>query len=338
MIKQSDLLRLIEGECSPTEAAAIQAWVAADSRRAELLDELRAVWRLTGATTRNWDVAAARERLLEARDRKPGARGPFPEQPRAMSVTPPKWLWAVRIAALVVLTLTGAVLWRLRTPRAALREYATARGERAELTFSDGSHVLLGVASRLRVPPDYGVRERTVELEGQAYFDVRHDAGRPFRVRTRHGTTEDLGTAFDVRAYDEEQYLQVVVAAGRVALRGANGSAVALTLRPRDRAVIDGRGNATTTSGVRLSQYLAWTRGALVFNDVPVARVIAQLNRWYDLDIRTANQSLDDERLTISFTTQSADEALAALAQVLDLRVARAGRVVRLTPLHPRRT
>jgi transmembrane sensor len=102
--------------------------------------------------------------------------------------------------------------------------------------------------------------------------------------------------------------------------------------------VIDARGNATTTSGVSLSQYLAWTRGALVFHDAPVARVIAQLNRWYDLDIQTADPALDDERITISFTTQSADEALAALARVLAVRVTRADRAVRLTPVHPRRT
>ena len=187
------------------------------------------------------------------------------------------------------------------------------------------------------MPGDYGVHERAVELEGQAYFVVRHDARLPFRVRTRRGTTEDLGTAFDVRAYGEEPYLQVVVATGRVALRGARGGdSVALMLRPRDRAVIDARGNAVTTSGVSLPQYLAWTHGALVFHDAPLASVIAQLGRRYDLDIQTEDHSLDAERLTISFTTQSADEAMAALAKVLDARVTRVERLVRLIPVHPR--
>src|SRR5256885_308007 len=187
----------------------------------------------------------------------------------ALPISP--WTGASRarwgaIAAAAALVLAGTAVWRLRAPAAVPSEYATARGQRVELSFSDGSRVLLGVDSRLRVPGDYGVRERVVELEGQAYFVVRHDARRPFRVRTRRGTTEDLGTAFDVRAYREESYLQVVVAAGRVALRGARGDAtdsVALTLKPRDRAVIDARGNATTTAGVSLKQYLAWTRGAL---------------------------------------------------------------------------
>jgi transmembrane sensor len=347
MIKQSDLLRLIEGECSPEEAAAIQAWVAADPRRGELLDELRAVWRLSGEGTRDWGFGEARDRLLDARDRSARGPGPLPARSRAMRVhgapgpraLAPRMRWGAMwpAAAAAALVLAGTVLWRLRAPAAAPREYATARGQRAELSFSDGSRVLLGVDSRLRVPRDYGVRERAVELEGQAYFLVRHDPRLPFRVRTRHGTTEDLGTAFDVRVYDEEHYLQVVVAAGRVALRSARGAdSVALTLKPRDRAVIDARGNAMTTSGVSLRQYLAWTRGALVFNDAPLTSVIAQLNRWYDLDIQTGDRSLDDERLTISFTTQSADEAMTALAKVLDARVTRVERLVRLIPVHPR--
>src|SRR5207249_8529449 len=66
MIEESDLLRFVEGECSPAEAAAIQAWIAAAPVRGELLDELRAVWRLTGDVTRPWDVGAARSRLLRA--------------------------------------------------------------------------------------------------------------------------------------------------------------------------------------------------------------------------------------------------------------------------------
>jgi len=344
MIKQSDLLRLIEGECSPEEAAAIQAWVAADPHRGELLDELRAVWRVSGEGTRDWGFEQARERLLDARNRAARWPDPFPVRSRALSTrgaaaprtAASRTRWGA-IAAAAALALAGTAGWRLRAPAAAPREYATARGQRVELSFSDGSRVLLGVDSRLRVPGDYGVRERVVELEGQAYFVVRHDARRPFRVRTRRGTTEDLGTAFDVRAYNEEEYLQVVVAAGRVALRGARGAdSVALTLRPRDRAVIDARGNAMTTSGVPLRQYLAWTRGALVFNDAPLLSVIAQLDRWYDLDIETGDRSLGDERLTISFTTQSADEALTALAKVLDARVTRAERLVRLIPAHPR--
>ncbi len=63
MFEQADLLRLIEGDCSPEEAAAIQAWIAGDPKRGELWDELRAVWRITGDTTRDWGIPESLRRL-----------------------------------------------------------------------------------------------------------------------------------------------------------------------------------------------------------------------------------------------------------------------------------
>jgi transmembrane sensor len=344
MIEQSDLLRFIEGDCSPEEAVAIQAWIAADPTRGELLDELTAVWRLTGDTTRAWDVAAARDRMLTARRGAPPPESP-PLPLRSQAIPPPHrqrhWgmapVWPARIAAAVLLVVAGAALWSLRPPPEPPREYATAPGQRAALTLPDGSRVLLSVGTRLLVPRDYGVRARAVELEGEAYFTVTHDPRRPFLVRTRHGTTEDLGTQFDVRAYRDEAYLQVVVAAGRVALRGAREADSVLLLRPHDRGVIDSLGAATISGRVSLGNYLAWTRGTLRFDDAPLGSVIAELERWYDLDIQTSDAALAEVRLTISFTTESADEALAALAQVLDVRVARTDRLVRLMPRRPRR-
>src|SRR2546430_14443728 len=125
MIKQSDLLRLIEGECSPEEAAAIQAWVAGDARRGELLDELRAVWRVSGEGTRDWGLAEARERLLDARNRAARGPGPFPERSRALSTRgaaapragaprPPSG----PVGRTGPLTLAGAGVRRLRAPAA----------------------------------------------------------------------------------------------------------------------------------------------------------------------------------------------------------------------------
>src|SRR2546429_929061 len=129
----------------------------------------------------------------------------------------------------------------------------------------DGYRVLLSVGTRLLVARDYGVVVRAVELEGEAYFVVRHDPAHPFLVRTAHGTTEDLGTEFDVRAYREERSLQVVVALGRVALRRAGG-ADSLLLHPRDRGVIDASGTVSIVRRGSLTHYLAWTRGTLRFD------------------------------------------------------------------------
>ena len=330
-IEESDLLRFVEGDCSPDEAAAIQAWIAADPRRGELLDEIRAVWRLTGSSTRRWVVAEARIRLLRSRGRHAaqGSAGssarpwPLPRAGQPFGI--------VRIAAAIGCLAAGVAVWRLRPHAEPFREYVTLHGQRLELTLPDSSRVLLSVGTRLRVPREFGVRDRVVELDGEAYFVVRHDPHRPFLVRTRRGVTEDLGTSFDVRAYPGDNYLQVVVAAGRVALRARDS---VLSLRSRERGVLDAHGVLRATSGVSLGDYLAWTRGTLVFHDAPLGEVVAQLGRWYAVDIDVSGAVAAGGRLTISFATRSVDEALATLAQVVDARWTRSGRMVRLTPLH----
>jgi len=338
MFTESDLLRFVEGDCSPAEAAAMQAWIAADPRRAAVLDELQAVWRLTGDATRRWDVAAARGRVRDARPGVPPRLYIVPDRARPagpFSASP----WLLRIAAAVILSLASALLWTRRPHPPPSREFATGPGQRAELSLPDGSRILLSVATRLRLPRDFGAHQRSVELDGEAYFVVRHDPAHPFMVRTPYGTAEDLGTEFDVHAYGHEDGVQVVVAKGSVALRAPSAAGTSrLNLRARDRGVIDARGRATRTSGVRLDNFVAWTRGSLVFEDAPLPRVLAELARWYDLDVATADRSLDDERVTIAFSSASADDALSALARVLNVRFTRTGRAVRLLPIvHDRR-
>jgi len=252
-----------------------------------------------------------------------------PEVTTSPVVTP-----AIAAAAIAVLVV-GSLRVFFNRPVGAPHAYATARGQLSSLTLPDGSRVLLGADTRLRVPRDYGVSSRTVDLEGEAYFAVEYDAKRPFIVRTEHGSTQDLGTEFAVRAYRQDA-VEVVVAEGRVALRGVKrADSVLVTLHPRERAVLDSSGGAMVTRDVPLANYLAWTRGALMFDDVPLAHVIAQLERWYDLEIEV-DEALADERVTISFMAKSADEAVKALAQVLDVRATRAGRLVRFMPVHAR--
>ena len=262
--EESDLLRLVEGDCSPDEAARLQAWVAADPGRLRLLDELCAVWRATGTVTRRWDMGAARERLKRARF--PGGTA---------------WRVKAAVAASLVLAIAAAWQFFLRGDRA--QEYITAPGQRVTHAFADGTRFILGPSSRLRVRGDYGVAGRVVELEGEAYFVVEHDPIRQFVVRTALGIVEDLGTEFSVRAYRGEP-LEVVVVAGEVSLRAA-GEALGVTLGPRDRGVLTPGGVPTVTRGAALNREIPWTGGPLVLNDEPLGSVLERLARESGLQI-----------------------------------------------------
>jgi transmembrane sensor len=336
------LTRYIAGECSAQEAEEIRRWIAADPSRGELVDSLQRVWEATGRAAARWDVDAVWRAFVAARSARqvrPLRAGATAErrQARWRSVA---MSWPVRIAAAFVLTVSGGLLWRaVNQPRTRataphpMRLYATARGERADLHLADGTRIALNVDSRLRLPLDFGQRTRTVYLEGEAYFQVQHDSTRPFRVVAANAVTEDLGTGFVVRAYAGATGVRVVVTKGRVALRQSRDTVAGTVLSVGDLGRLDTAGVVTVRSGVDVGRYTAWTEGRLEFVNTPLAEVVSQLERWYDLDITLADSGLRARPLTATLGRQSTDEMLRLLAASLDVRVQRDGRRVTLHAL-----
>lgn len=211
--------------------------------------------------------------------------------------------------------LVAAAAFLIQSRGPTFRDHLTLSDERSVLTLPDSTRVVLGAYSRLRVPHEFGASRRAVELEGEAHFVVRHDIARPFIVRTPHGSVEVLGTAFTVRAYPGEN-LEVVVVAGVVALRAPAGTAP-IRLGPGDRGVMDLRGVATVTR--------AAAAGVLVFDSTRLDSAIARLAGLYGVDIALSPPSLAERRLTLTVGTESASDALAALAHALNLEFGRAG-------------
>jgi transmembrane sensor len=364
------LLRYVSGQSPLAEAEAVRAWIGADPARQASIDELRAAWS-TPAAVPMWDGAGVWAKLSTelAQPTQPEHAGRPPRQSAptfARRIAPASAAWtrvAARAAAIVAVVGAGALMvarpWSAEPVE--MRELVTTHGQRTTVTLADGSRVTLDAATRLRVPTDLGTRSsrlafwraprpRRLELIGRAYFDVVHDATRPFIVDTRTASTEDIGTAFVIAAYAEDTVTQVAVVEGSVALRD-NAWPAATEVRPGaprttaprtdaplmvltrgDVATLDARGTATRTRGVELASFTSWTNGVLKFDRAPLREVAAALNRWYDIDVRVADSALAHRRLTAEIRTETADETLARIGLVLGVSVERDGRRVVLSP------
>lgn len=203
------------------------------------------------------------------------------------------------------------------------RVFATRKAQRADLYLSDGTRVILNVDSRLRVPMNYGKPNRTVSLEGEAFFEVVHDGARPFRVSTAAGIAEDLGTAFVVSHYAGMRSMRVGVASGSVIVRRDSAATNGTTLNRGDLARIGPDGRVSVSRNVDMDDELAWTTGKLAFDRVPLRDVVPMLARWFDADIRLGDSTLNDVRYTGSFRNEPIAQVLDLLAASLDARVAR---------------
>jgi ferric-dicitrate binding protein FerR (iron transport regulator) len=125
-----------------------------------------------------------------------------------------------------------------------------------------------------------------VEITGEAYFEVMHDARKPFMVTRGTTRIEVLGTHFNVNAYDDEQNIKVTLLEGQVKVQEKQSAVI---LQPGEQAIAP-NGNViqrlSKHGNIDIDAVMAWKNGLFAFNDADVPTIMRQLARWYDVDVR----------------------------------------------------
>lgn len=350
--------RYIAGECTDVERQQIEQWLREHPDEAMRVAAVAFVSRRPVAGLKGSRAAYAQflDRVKAADGEQRGVavtRGVIPLAPRRrVARFAPQRSSHVRswLAAATVVAMVGAGTWatmRTRQPVVAdagapviWKSYAAGHAQRTVIELADGTKVVLAPESELRVRQDAAATTmadtREVQLTGEGFFEVAHVAGHPFVIHTRHGMITQLGTAFDVRAYREEERTQVVVTEGRVDLRPSGDAALAarapkpVVLAAGDFAVMAPGGVTNLRHGVDASRYTAWTKGQLRYQDAPLSQVIADLQRWYDVKIELGDSTFANYRLTASLRGGSVAEAMDVVTKSLDLRAVRRGHTVRI--------
>ena len=339
------LFRFVADLCPAPERAAVEAWLRADPANDSRLDDLRRIWAASRPTPsrdvdRMWTrlraaVEPAGEPAIAFRDHHAAAERTVPRIAGMSSRTFPPATWAAAVVVVAAGAAFVASLSHSSAPGRATRPahtYATGPAQTANVRLRDGTRVFLAPQSRLTVPDDFGGAERLVDLEGQAFFDVVHDAAHPFRARAKGAVAQDIGTRFDLRAYADDPGVVVIVASGAVTLghfagdsaaRGAEG----VVVRRGERGRTGGTDSTTTVDRVPLS-LVDWTDGRLSFAKTPLAEVARTIGRWFDLDVRVPDAALRGRLITADFGTQSPKEMVGALATAVGGTVVQDGRTL----------
>ena len=246
------------------------------------------------------------------------------------TVTRRWWIPSVAAAA-AVLALAGYGAWQhLETPE--LHNFDSAIAAQREVTLDDGTRITLGGATHLTTRFTRG--ERVVELaEGEAYFQVMHDAGRPFVVRAGDMTIEDIGTAFNVRRTGG--YVTLAMAEGRVRVHdNTRGGQNAMEAVPGQSVTYNPARSAMLLIPSDPASAAAWRHARLEFDNEPLSVVVANINRYRRQPLRIADADLQSLTFTGTVKTDAIEDWLHALPQVLPLQV---GDVAGQTVLSDRR-
>lgn len=162
----------------------------------------------------------------------------------------------------------------------------TPRGGQFKIILPDHSVVWINAATTLRFPVPFTGTTRTVALEGEGYFEVAHDPHKPFIVTSGQQQTIVKGTKFNLTAYPEDARQVTTLLEGAVLVKTEAfrpQEAEAVWLHPNEQAVLHNK--RFTTAKIDAREAVAWKNGKFVYHNTPLATIMKQLARWYDVEI-----------------------------------------------------
>ncbi len=173
-------------------------------------------------------------------------------------------------------------------------------GKTSEVLLSDGTTVFLNAGSRLVYPELFTGKTREVFLSGEAYFDVKPDAKRPFIVQLDVFRIKVFGTRFNVSAYPTDNIVETVLAEGKVSMIKNNAGLLdkMVALIPNQLASFNRTTKETSLKTVNTDNYILWTTGVLKFESNELQRIVQQLERYYNIQIQINDPSLGDLRIS----------------------------------------
>ena len=171
------------------------------------------------------------------------------------------------------------------------------------ITLPDGSQVCLNIHSRLEFDShQFNQAQRYVKLTGEGFFEVEKNPTKPFIVETGNLHTRVLGTAFNIEAYEHESEIRVSLVHGKIALDDTATSQTTL-LSPDHTFRYAKQTKMGQVLPVAAANVALWTKGWLVFNEVPLQEAIDRIGERYNLAIEYDQRLLQNKRITASFKT-----------------------------------
>lgn len=232
----------------------------------------------------------------------------------------------IRFAAVLTLPLLIFTIWNLYNMQLSSKqtesiitwqEIESPAGMRSFLKLPDGTDMWLNAGSKVKYSIPFTRESRHLELTGEAYLQVAKNPNSPFIVEAQNTMVQVLGTQFNVKAYPDENNVEIALKEGKVEFYYSKdtGKNLYTKLEVNDLVVLNKKNRTITRENGNIESYIAWHKNLLVFDDTPMIEVASKLEKWYGVRVVIA----DDEILKYKFTTTFANEPLFRVLELLEL-------------------
>ena len=250
-------------------------------------------------------------------------------QDKKRIITLPRLL---RIAAVVLIVIaTGLLVWQAATPKLKTEEFATSQNDitNPEIILPDGTKVKLNHGSKLTYPEQFTGTTREVSLSGEAFFNVTHNAEKPFIIKINGASVKVLGTSFNVFAYNNKPIVEVIVKTGRVELnddvKSGTLNANKVVLLPGEKGTLDKQKGILSKESSFDTNNLAWMTHEIKFKYTSLNEVFSTMEHTFNIRI-VADENVDRNlQLNATFNHQDPDYIMNVVAMTLNLHLKKEG-------------
>jgi transmembrane sensor len=315
-------VRYLTESASDEERKSFELWLSQELNHRNQFETFRSYWEITGSSYDNYepDLKSGWEKVSRETVHKKV------ETFRQKSVS----YKLLRIAAIFVLLLAGTygvrfVMIRLGMPESQLFTYSSMDSMK-KFELRDGSYIWLNSNSVMRIPNDFNINNRSITLDGEAYFEIASDKNLPFVISAGGTVTEVVGTSFNIRANKSENKVRVTVLTGKVTFYPVREKASVKHLLAGDRGVYNTSSKEIWKEArINTSNDLAWKTGTILFKDATLSEVCEILSDYYKIKVVADPQIAESKNFTGNFKQASLAEVLEIIALTLDIEFVKKG-------------
>lgn len=307
------LTKYINNECGIAEKDEFETWLNLSGENKKYFNKIKEAWGSYGASSASLepDKAKAWQNISKNfvdEDRKPHKL----------------YSWSIRVAAAIVFVFGLAYLLNNQFGKNISEEHLLVQTNTDSLAkkiiLPDNTAVWLNKNTTVKFPETFSGDMRHVYLEGEAFFEVTKNPNRPFVIETEKTMTKVLGTSFTLRAYKEENAVEINVNSGKVEFYAKMDSSNKVVLTKGLAGMFDKQNNLATNLPVFDVNHQSWKTGRLFFNKYSLKEVCKTLERHYDKKIIIKNEALGQMTISATYNKQSFMEVIDLIAQTLDIK------------------
>ena len=297
---------------TPEEMQSLQNWLNVSEENREYFSYMQEVWIAASdeADEQHFDKERAYQLFLEHTESlvRPSLKR------KAFTISP--WIYVAAMVVIVFFCGTIAFQSGKRVLQNQLTQITVEApyGSKTKLYLPDGTLVWLNAGSKMSYAQDFGINERSLNLSGEAYFEVSKDPKHPFIVQTETIDVQVLGTHFNVDAYHDNLDVKTTLLSGSVAVSNKSKS-VRMVLKPNEIAIYNKVEEKLTRKVLENAEdEISWRQGEFIFDDLPLQEIARELSNSFGATIQIADTTLQNYRITARFRD---GEDLATILSVL---------------------